>query len=56
MENTSPNKENLFSVFIIFPSIYGLVNISCPFMAPFTPVAYSAFRGTLSVTIIDAAV
>jgi len=56
MENASPKKENHYSVFIIFPSIYVLVNISFPFMAPFTQVAYSGFRATLSVIIRESVV
>jgi len=55
MEKTTPNKANHYSVFV-FHKIYVVVNISFPFMAPFTQVTYSAFRGTLSVAMRDSAV
>ena len=56
MGNTTLNKEYHYSVFTFFQRIYVVVNISFPFMAPFTRVTCSVFRATPSVAIRDAAV
>jgi len=56
MENTTPNKEHNYSVFIFFHRVYVVVNLAFPFMEPFTQVTYSGFRATLSVIIRESVV
>jgi len=48
MENTTPNNEPNYSVFIFFHRTFVVVDISFPFMAMFTRVTHFAFRATLS--------
>ena len=56
MENVTPNQVPILQVSNCFHRAYGVVNVSSPFMGPFTRVTHSSFRETLSATIRDSAV
>jgi len=50
------NSESSAPLFIFFHKIHVVVNVSFPFMAPFTRVTHSSIRATLSSTIGDSTV
>jgi len=56
MENVTPNQVPILQVSNCFHRAYGVVNVSSPFMGPFTRVTHSSFRETLSATIRDSGV